>query len=416
MPFLVGMNHGPELFRPCGTGDTECEANDLFNRVYDSNATRAVSDVVKNLRNWNFSSVGYDWTDGLPGANELFMSEMPFFSFTQLLNTDAGEGPSQWQPPSKFILPDPWDDAVMHRMRDRVTAKCEQARPYRHNLAGYIWTDLPAYDINSTQKKFGRDWVTELRCLPVTAAGRQQYNRHVANRTCAGEFSPNACVPSLACERYGLSVDMCPSWEALDFCHVESKNVPAMLQDDYAFLPSIVDQIYSVANESVVACDPDALVLGDTFMLWVDGRMEGVFEATAPYTHVMSLQAGGSLIDVDELRGFSERAGSKPVMLSDMGFAFPHVGYDDIMWKTYASQESAAAAWRSDLVRAAQSGFIIGGTKCQYIDRVVGGGKLKPGILDFDGSPHQPFVDLMHAANSEAIEIAHRVRVGEFLV
>ena len=51
--------------------------------------------------------------------------------------------------------------------------------------------------------------------------------------------------------------------------------------------------------------------------------------------------------------------------------------------------------------------------KCQIIDRSImqPGRVLKPGTLDFDGTPHQPFANLVRDANIEALQL-HAVAVA----
>ena len=59
------------------------------------------------------------------------------------------------------------------------------------------------------------------------------------------------------------------------------------------------------------------------------------------------------------------------------------------------------------MVGSAKSGFIFGLNKCQIVDRSImqPGRVLKPGTLDFDLTPHQPFADLVRDANREALEV-----------
>ena len=56
---------------------------------------------------------------------------------------------------------------------------------------------------------------------------------------------------------------------------------------------------------------------------------------------------------------------------------------------------------------------MIGFNKSQLIDRVVdqahGIGPLKPGLLNFNGTPHQPLTSLIAAANREAIAASERL-------
>jgi hypothetical protein len=100
----------------------------------------------------------------------------------------------------------------------------------------------------------------------------------------------------------------------------------------------------------------------------------------------------------------------RPIFVADAGMAFPIHGYTRYIWSEFPNQRAAAVMYADDVVGAARSGYIIGFNKCQLIDRVVdqadGVGPLKPGLLNFNGSAHQPFTSLVAAANREAIQIS----------
>ena len=100
-----------------------------------------------------------------------------------------------------------------------------------------------------------------------------------------------------------------------------------------------------------------------------------------------------------------------PLLIADIGFGFPHAPYVHTEWHGYKSQSHAAAAYRDYVVRSAQSGFVVGVNKCQIIDRVVKQPQttLKPGTLDFNFTPHEPFASLVAAANREAAAAAWRL-------
>ena len=62
---------------------------------------------------------------------------------------------------------------------------------------------------------------------------------------------------------------------------------------------------------------------------------------------------------------------------------------------------------QSFVMGAAESGFVVGLNKCEYIDRFLDqpGPVLKPGQLDFNGTPHEPFTSIVRAANKQAQEV-----------
>ena len=51
-----------------------------------------------------------------------------------------------------------------------VREKCAANAPFRGNNLGYLLVDFPAYDVAKSQARFGRDWVTELRCAAAGSA------------------------------------------------------------------------------------------------------------------------------------------------------------------------------------------------------------------------------------------------------
>ena len=123
-----------------------------------------------------------------------------------------------------------WNASVRAGIAAKATAACEEIRPHRHNLIGYIWTDTPAFDVGYAQAQRGTDWVTAMRCLPADAPGRQAYmawlkERFAANitRVCSAYSVPRAACAATA------------TWEHLDLCRYKNTATPAMMADDAAF-------------------------------------------------------------------------------------------------------------------------------------------------------------------------------------
>ena len=408
LPFTIGLNHAGLLWSPCPSFDAECLRADLVNRLYHGNATEAALDAVRQLRGWGYSGASYDLPLGTaPG--DAMAARMPYVALTMPLNLQDGSGPSSWQPLSKLHFPDPWAEDTRERMHTKITAKCQAVRPHRHNLIGYIWTDLPSYDIRAVKARGVNDWVSSLRCLPSpSAAGRRVYSSWLRDTIC-----PAGAKASCVCERYGLDVALCPSWGRLELCSLNNSATPAAMADDYLFLPRIVEEIYSVANASIAACDPEALVLTDTFHGW-DGALEpdSILAVAAKFAGALSLQPGGTAFSKSMYERVHSQFG-RPIFMADAGMAFPLPSYSQYIWREFPSQRDAAAVYAADVVGAAESGYMIGFNKCQLIDRVVdqahGIGPLKPGLLNFNGTPHQPLTSLVAAANREAIAANERL-------
>jgi len=276
---------------------------------------------------------------------------------------------------------------------------CVNNQPFRENLMGYIWTDTPAFDIRLAQEQSGKDWVTTLRCLPDGAAGRAQYYTFLKER-----YNND---PTAVCKAYNipLTEDKCNSWSTLNVCDDVPLNlkVPAVLEDDYLFLPRVVGMIYDIANTTIKSCDPDGIVFGDTIRSVL--TPDNVLKVISEYVDVLSYQPDDKFVNLTEMKRIHDVAGGKPMIIADIGFGFPHPPYVNTEWHEYDSQEAAAAAYDGYLSGAVESGFIAALNKCEYIDRFVDQPTptLKPGMLDFNGTAHQPFTNLVRAANSRAV-------------
>ncbi len=402
LPIVLGLNHARRLWVPCDPGDAECAKADLYNKTYGGNITTAARAALVNFRSWNFNGAGYNAADEHKAA-------LPYFSHSFTLASPAG-GPNAWQPKSKLIFPDPWDPAVIQQLRQKIITGCAKAKPYPENNLGYLFTDEPLYDVRSAQQEYGKDWVSTIRCFGATAAGMRAYVDFLQTR-----------YPDVAalCSTYGISGDPCKSWDALRdsavLCALNNMQVDAVMTDDYEFLPIIAEQLYSVQNETVRECDPGALVWGD--VLSRNKVPPNVIRVAAKYCDGLAFQPGGvpgspdtGIFNATLFNELYELTG-KPLIIADVGFAFPHPRYPNEEWHKFASQQAAGDAYRSFVAGVVNSSFLLGLNKCMYIDRVLVQPEtvLKPGMLDFNGTAHQPFSGIVAQANQDAIRLSREL-------
>ena len=80
-----------------------------------------------------------------------------------------------------------------------------------------------------------------------------------------------------------------------------------------------------------------------------------------------TIVARSKYFNLTEMARVHHVSGGKPMLIADMGFAFPHSGYDKQEWHLYDSQEQAGAAYRDFVVGSAKSEFIVGLNKCQIV-------------------------------------------------
>jgi len=392
--FVIGQNHMHYLWEACDATDAECQEADLFEKVYHSNQTSAALGALGHIRSWGFNGVGYDnggFTPADDEAGRVIMANGPFYVLTEITKT------SSWMP--SITYPDPWDPATASHIGASITRQCIHVRPYRQNVLGYIWTDIPDWNIAKAQQQKGQDWVSTLRCLNATAPGQQRYKEFLRQQYC----NHTSCHPSAVCQQYELPSALCPSWEALDLCSANNTRVEAVMVDDYKFLPQIAAEVYSVANNSIKACDPEAVVFTDTFSV---STPDSIIRQASRFADALSIQPDGAPFNVSDgiLDHFHLVSGGLPMLIADYGFAYPHPPYEKQEWEMFPSERAAGAAYSASIISAAQSGFVIGFNKCGYIDRAIiqPTPVLKPGTLNFDGSSHEPLASLITEANHKA--------------
>ena len=261
-------------------------------------------------------------------------------------------------------------------------------------IQGYIYTDTPAFDIRKAQEQLGRDWVSTMRCLPPHSPGRLRYTAFIQRR-----YAHNLTA---VCDIYQRPSSDCATWDSLNLCGADNTAIPAVLADDYLFLPEIVESYYIAARASIKSCDPQALIWGDTIR--VEWTPDNVIEMIARHVDAISFQPSMTEYDPAVFSRLHNLTGGKPIIIADIGFGWPRgPPYNNTEWHKYSSQQAAGRAYQSFAVQAAQSGYVVGVNKCEYIDRFLDqpGPVLKPGQLHFDGTPHEPFTSIVRAANKE---------------
>lgn len=209
-------------------------------------------------------------------------------------------------------------------------------------------------------------------------------------------------------------------WGTLDLggkgLNASNTQISQMMAGDYPFLPQIVGQLYARAHNATRSCDPDAIIYGDTQLVreWTSGS---VLAVAGRYLDALSIQPSGGTIgsklggpfnftDWKIFHHSASRVGGRemPMVFPDNGFAFPHRPYQKHEWHEYASQAAAGEAYRAWVVGATNGSFILAMNKCQYTDRCVAQPALglKPGMVDFNGTAHEPFASVVRKAIHEA--------------
>jgi hypothetical protein len=238
----------------------------------------------------------------------------------------------------------------------------ERARDVK--LIGVFWTDLPQWSVQIARQQRGLDWVSFMRALPPSAAGREALERWVGHGRAEADF-----------------------------------------------LGQIAARLYADSAAALGRHAPEVLSLGDVY--WASDMPGNVLREAMKHVDVISVQFGpehsphpgpGYERHFDSaFFGRLHQLTGKPLIIADHAVSFPDARHARTLWHQAASQEEAAHAYREFVVAAARTPYILGYCRCQYASFYSAWrDTLKQGLLDVDGTPYEPYCTLVAEANREA--------------
>ncbi|MDP3072870.1 MAG: hypothetical protein Q8N18_21440 [Opitutaceae bacterium] len=375
-------SHGPDepdLFRTRYGGDWEKYAAEVL-RYFDAWGLNTVDEGVEPLRRVRPYFAGRD------------------FVATAKYKRPPGE-PGAWE------FPDVFDPAVVARLERDVEAFCREHRDNK-NLIAYYWTDTPTWDVRKTRVFRQTDWVSEIRKLAATAAGKQRYARFLGERHGGDLARVNRA--------YGLSLQSFADLPGADFAGVDL-NRYEVARDDEVFLGLIAREYYGIVGPAMRRHDPHHLVFGEKYLL---GDIPSqVLAAAVPHVDAIAVQPGDGYIPIytpgdifprDEFAELHALSG-KPIMICDHQIGFPSARYPRSIWPYHlrANEAEAAAATERFMREAFACAYIVGYMRCQYIDRFADRrGAIKLGLLRDDSTP---YVELVAATTRASVAIRRDV-------
>lgn len=351
---------------------------------YDDERLKDRPTILANLRDWNMNSIGY-------GGPLDLQRELPYFATITVAPIEKHR--SFPDPPHKggYAFPDVFDPAWAARMDDLFREACEPRRgdPY---LIGYLWTDTPTWDLIKTRGLRGTEWVSEIRRLPSSSPGRRRYLAFLRDRYASRLGDLNNI--------YGLDAESFDDLGSQDFSTIAvGRHVVA--EDDGAFLALIAERFYEVVGEAQRRHDPDHLVFGDRYL--AGDAPTVVLQAAAPYIDAVAVQPGDRYTrfyppstryperEMERLHQLT----SKPVLICDHTISYPTAEHPRTIFEQAPNAAEAAALTEAFIRRAAESGWVLGYLRCQYIDRPASGGRgLRQGLVDSQGVPRAPLADV----------------------
>ena len=382
-------------YYPMGINHLSAYDNQVYKHIdaFQEGET-ALKKIKADLEILNMNSGGGD-------CPEIIQDQIPFFITIRLTNN------AHWLPATKFEFQDVFEQAYLDELKDRISNICSA---YLHNkyLIGYYWTDTPRWDVAISRQRHLKDWVSQLRNLPGTAPGKQQYVEFLRQKyQTIGSFN----------QRYGLDFASFEDLLEARFDHIDF-NQSFVIKDDTEFLGIIADHLYHFASKTIKELDPNRLILGEKYK--AGDHPDPVLKAASKYVDVISIQPGpekgpGPGAGKEE-RVFNEpnfrwiyQLTKKPILICDHAVSFYTEENPVTLWHQFATEEEAGAVTENYIGRMAAQPYIIGYHRCQYLDYYdPHRGLLKQGLLDRNGEFHQELTNYISRANKEALEFVRK--------
>ncbi len=322
-----GVTHTRALADPGDSG------YDYFLQAHGRDWSKANAKLQKSFQQWGYNSLGYD---SHPSTRKLY----PHFA-----SCSPSGKVSSWLGRS-ISFPDVFSSEWKARARSELE---DMWRRYGGdpNLIGIYWTDMPAWDLESAERRAGRTWVDAIRNLPETAPGKFRYNQFLLER--GAEAS------------------------------------------DEEFLRIIAREVYAFIGPLTRELAPDTLIFGDRYsgknFPWT------VAAEALRWIDVISVQPDDAEYPADLLNRVHRETG-KPVMICDHQSSFATSDHQNVMWKTLSDVSEVTRSHGTYLEQGFATSFLIGYSRCQYIDRYQSQRDiLKQGLVKANGKPYEELVE-----------------------
>ncbi len=292
-----------------------------------------------------------------------------------------------------FSCPDVFDAEIEKGMRAQIAKMCEPERGQK-NLIGYWFTDVPLWDLERSQMRYQKDWVTELRRLPATTPGKAAYVRFLLQRY--------QSKPEQMQQHYGITSKDEAALMQHDFSAI-TRSSEVIKADDNDFLGIIAERYYSICTNEVRLRDPGALVLGDRYA--ENDHTPQVLAAAGRYIDAVPLQPSSDRYVPGYLEKLHHQSGGKPVIIADYRIGFPAAGFPKHTWRGYPTEAEAAAATKDCIVRAFAEPWVIGYNHCELADKPHGRAKdvIRNGFFTIEGKPYEELVRATREANETVL-------------
>lgn len=358
----LGVVHVGQLYRGGAS---------LIRKRFGGDVEATNSYVLKLLEQMNCNSIGY-------GAPNELKPHIPYFAHFNALMI------SEWRLGSgKLKYGDIFDPEVEQEMRSGMRQVCKENRD-NPNLIGYYWTDMPMWDLDHADRVMDHNWVHFIRSLPESAPGKAAYVDYLLKRY-TGRLDAMATRYEVEPERQVMLKEVFNENKRLD---------PVRREDDLAFLRLIARRYYSILGSETRKHDPHHLIFGDRYTNFV--HPDVVLEEALPWIDVLSIQPNGKF-NKTYFDALYAKTG-KPINICDHQVSFPVPGFNKVIWPPVDSPEIAIDQMNSFVRDAFEQPYIVGYGRCQMIDYISHGNRIKIGLIDIGGNPKPDLCDPLSKA------------------
>lgn len=272
---------------------------DLLNRVYGGDTNRQSDFLLKKIREWHFNTAGYEPLAGM-------VTRIPYVA------VNWTDGPARWN--AKERNADVWSTQFYERLK-YMTAKAVAPHAKNPHCIGFVFTDLPIWNIQMARNAKVDSYVDFMRKLDVTKPGKQKYLDFILARY------ENKLVDFN--RAYGFRISSVDQIKNCDFTNI--KPTPETDFDDEAFLNIIADQYYRIITEEVKKHAPHHLLMGDRLILSLadesalesKGVHTSILVTASKYLDVLSFQPFSATTSPRRYLDHVEKRTGKPSLLVD---------------------------------------------------------------------------------------------------
>lgn len=124
-----------------------------------------------------------------------------------------------------------------------------------------------------------------------------------------------------------------------------------------------------------------------------------VIQEALPWIDVVSVQPNPATFPADSFDRLYKETG-KPIMICDHSVSFNTPEHSNVMWNTLPDIDAVGKSYQRYLQEGFSTPYLIGYSRCQYINRFKGSRKiLKQGLLKADGTPYPELVKWVTKVN-----------------